>query len=97
MNLCLSWLLLCIERVHPKITTFTHPYVVPNLDEFLSSVEHKTIYFLIILVTKQLLVAIDLCMEKKRKKEKHMEVSGYHGYVIFCSREKRNSYSFGTA
>jgi len=28
-----------------KILSFTHPYIFPNLYEFVSSVEHKRIYF----------------------------------------------------
>jgi len=32
------------EIVHPKII-FTHPLVVPNLCEFLSSAEYKRRYF----------------------------------------------------
>jgi len=31
--------------VQPKMKSFTHPKVVPNLNEFLSSVEHKRRYF----------------------------------------------------
>jgi len=34
--------------VHPKMkipSSFTHPQVVPNLNKFLSSAEHKGIYF----------------------------------------------------
>jgi len=32
--------------VHPKkLSSFTHPQVVPNLYEILSSVEHKRRYF----------------------------------------------------
>ncbi len=48
--------------VHPKmkiLSSFTHPQVVPNLYEFLSSVEYKRRIFWRILVTKQLTVAID--------------------------------------
>jgi len=35
-------------RLHPKmkiLSSFTHPQVVANLNEFLSSVEHKGKYF----------------------------------------------------
>ncbi len=40
----------CIKAqyVHPKmkiLSSFIHPHIVPNLYEFLSSVEHKIMYF----------------------------------------------------
>jgi len=50
-----------LKGVHPKmkiLTSFTHPHVVPNLYEFLSSVEHKIRSFLRMLETREL-VAID--------------------------------------
>ncbi len=37
----------CIKStlVHNLLSSFTHPQVIPNLYEFLSSVEHEIIYF----------------------------------------------------
>ncbi len=47
--------------VHPKmkiLSSFTHPHVVPNLNKFLSYIEHKRRYFEF-WRTKQLMVPID--------------------------------------
>jgi len=41
------------------LSLFTHPHVVLNLYEFLSSVQRKRRYFLKMLVTRQLTVAMD--------------------------------------
>jgi len=47
------------------LSSFTQPQVVPNLNELLSSTEHKRRYFLKIRVIKQLTVAFDFySMEK---------------------------------
>jgi len=57
-----------------KIFSFTYPQVVPNLYEFLSSVEHKIIYLYELWKTRQLMVATDFhcrkissCVQQKKK------------------------------
>lgn len=42
-----------------------YPQVIPNLYEFLSSVEHKITYLISVGITKQLMVVIDLHGMKK--------------------------------
>ncbi len=81
--------------VHPKVTTlssYTHPHVVPNLYDFLSSVKYKIRCF----AECVLLFPIDFNDVDKN----NMEVNGdqklfdfQHSskYLLLCSPEERNS------
>jgi len=71
------------------LSSFTHPQVVANLYDFLSSAEHKGRYF----------------EEHLKIKKNTMEVNGAkqlfgsnHSskYLPLCSADKRNSYRFAT-
>ncbi len=89
--------------VHPKmkILSFTHPQVVPNLYEFLCSVEHKGRYFEESLQPGCFGAPLTSIIGKKNT----MEVNGApellcfpHSseYLPLCSAEQRHSFRFGT-
>ncbi len=82
------------------LSSFTHPQVVPNLYECLSSAEHKVRYFeecgklSSSVVTLTSIVFVFPTMEVNgATKQPSYKLSSK--YLSLCSAEQRNSYRFG--
>ncbi len=91
--------------MHPKmqiLSSFTHPQVVPNLYECLSSAEHKVRYFeecgklsssVVTLTSIVFLVVFPTMEVNGAPKQPSYKLSSK--YLSLCSAEQRNSYRFG--
>jgi len=80
------------------LSSFTHPQVVANLHEFLSSSEHKGKYFEERLEPNSCLPQLTSIVEKKiewkRASQWCQSFNHSSKYLPLCSSDERNSYRF---